>query len=55
MLKLVVEGYNNHEISDEVNLAVQTVKNYLSTIYDKIHSHSRTEAIKIAREYLEYL
>jgi DNA-binding NarL/FixJ family response regulator len=55
MLRLVVEGCNNQEISDQVNLAVQTVKNYLSRIYDTIETHSRTEAIKVARQYVEYL
>lgn len=55
VMRLVIEGYNNQEISEEVNLAVQTVKNYLSSIYDKLEAHNRIEAIKIARKYIDLL
>lgn len=55
ILRLVVEGYDNLEISEQVHLAGQTVKNYLSRIYDKIDAHGRLEAIKKARSFLNYL
>lgn len=55
MLRLVVEGYDNQEIAEEVNLAVQTVRNYLSEMYSKLEVHGRMEVIKKARKYLSYL
>ncbi len=55
MLRMVVEGYNNQEIAENVNLANQTVRNYLSEIYGKLDVRGRMEAIKAAWKYIKYL
>lgn len=55
ILRLIVEGYDNHEIAAEVNLAPQTVKNYSSGIYGKMGVHARTDAIREARSLIKYL
>lgn len=55
ILRLVVEGFNNEEIAEAVNLAVQTVKNYLSNIYAQVNAANRIALIKTARHYLNYL
>lgn len=50
LLTLVAKGWDNARIAAELGLAEQTVRNYTSTIYDKLGVHSRAEAIVWARE-----
>lgn len=55
ILRLIVEGHENHEIAERVYLAPQTVKNYISKLYTKGEVDSRPHLIKISRQYLGYL
>lgn len=50
VLEYLARGTNNEQIAKELSLAVQTVRNYISTIYDKLGVHARGEAIVWARE-----
>lgn len=50
VLQLVARGSSNEQIARELGIAVQTVRNYISNIYDKIGVHSRAEAVVWARE-----
>lgn len=50
LLTLVAKGWDNARIAEELGLAEQTVRNYTSTIYEKLEVHSRAEAIVWARE-----
>ncbi len=50
LLVLVAKGWDNARIAKELNLAEQTVRNYTSTLYEKLQVHSRAEAIVWARE-----
>ncbi|MDO5717616.1 MAG: response regulator transcription factor [Tissierellia bacterium] len=43
ILKLVAEGYNNKEISEELYLSEGTVRNYISTILEKLELRDRTQ------------
>ena len=43
VLRLLYMGKENKEIADELNLAVQTVKNHVGTIFRKLGIHSRSE------------
>ena len=52
VLKLIVNGLNNKEISDELFIAEQTVKNHVSLIYSKIGTHDRMQTIRTARDFL---
>jgi DNA-binding NarL/FixJ family response regulator len=44
LLDFLSEGLSNKEIADRMSLSVETVRDYLKRIYDKLHVRSRTEA-----------
>jgi len=50
VLERLARGLNNEQIAEELGIATQTVRNYISTIYDKLGVNSRAEAIVWARE-----
>ncbi len=54
ILRCIMEGYENIHIAEEMYLAEQTVKNYISIIYSKMNVNSRTQAIKKAYNYRSY-
>ena len=45
VLDLLTKGYGNKEIADRLGLSVETIRSYLKNIYDKMHVHSRAEAV----------
>jgi DNA-binding NarL/FixJ family response regulator len=45
ILQLLCGGYANKEIADRLHLSIETVRDYLKSIYDKLHVRSRTEAV----------
>jgi DNA-binding NarL/FixJ family response regulator len=50
VLGRVAQGAGNEQIARELGIATQTVRNYISTLYDKLGVRSRAEAIVWARE-----
>lgn len=52
MLRLIADGRNNRQIAQELFLAEQTVKNYVSQIYAKLGVHNRIHLMKVAGEGL---
>jgi two-component system response regulator DegU len=50
VLRLLGDGLSNREIGQRLALAEGTVKNYVSTILDKLHAANRTHAARLARE-----
>ena len=48
ILNLVVQGYNNPEIAQRLHLAPGTVRNYVSTILQKLGVSDRTQAAVVA-------
>ena len=48
ILKLIANGYSNHEIAIELNLSKGTVANYLSGIFLKLQVSDRTQAAILA-------
>jgi two-component system response regulator DesR len=50
VLELVADGKNTKEIADELRLKAGTVRNYISTILDKLEVKNRIEAIARSRE-----
>jgi DNA-binding NarL/FixJ family response regulator len=45
ILDLLVKGYRYKEIADALTISFETVRSHLKNIYDKLHVHSRTEAV----------
>lgn len=45
VLELFAKGFVNKEVADKLNISYQTVKGYTKTIYEKLHVHSRSEAL----------
>src|SRR5918994_1206799 len=47
-LKLVAKGMNNRDIRQELFISENTVKNHVRNILEKLHLHSRMEAVVYA-------
>jgi DNA-binding NarL/FixJ family response regulator len=45
VLDLLAKGFVNKEIADKLSLSVETIRSYLKNIYEKMHVHSRAEAV----------
>jgi two-component system, NarL family, response regulator DesR len=50
VLELVADGKNTNEIADELSIKSGTVRNYISTILDKLEVKNRIEAITRSKE-----
>lgn len=48
MLRLLAKGLLYKEIADKMNISVNTVKQHIHNIYEKLHVQNRTEAINKA-------
>lgn len=48
VLRLVARGLTNSEISEELYLSLGTVKNYITTLYDKLEIKGRTRLMTFA-------
>jgi DNA-binding NarL/FixJ family response regulator len=45
LLKLLTEGHQNKTAAAEMGISIHTVSYYLRSIYEKLHVHSRSEAV----------
>ncbi len=45
ILRLLADGYVTKEIADKLGIAFFTAQNHLKNIYEKLHVHSRTQAV----------
>jgi DNA-binding NarL/FixJ family response regulator len=41
----LANGYAYKEIADRMSISIDTVRSYVRTVYEKLHVHSRTEAV----------
>jgi DNA-binding NarL/FixJ family response regulator len=41
----LANGYAYKEIADRMNISIDTVRSYVRSVYEKLHVHSRTEAV----------
>jgi RNA polymerase sigma factor (sigma-70 family) len=45
ILDQLAKGYLYKEIADRLGISLDTVRNHLRKVYEKLHVHSRTEAV----------
>lgn len=45
VLTLLSKGFANKEIADKLSVSYETVRDHLKHVYEKLHVHSRTEAV----------
>lgn len=55
ILALIAQGCNNYDIGSRLAIGEQTVKNYVSSIYDKLSLHDRIQVMREASRYLRFL
>jgi len=48
LLKLLADGYSYQSAGDQLHISVNTVRNYVRSIYEKLHVHSKSEAVSKA-------
>jgi len=45
LLKLLVEGYSYRAAASHLNVSVNTIRDHIRSIYEKLHVHSKSEAV----------
>jgi DNA-binding NarL/FixJ family response regulator len=45
LLKLLAEGYSYQEAADRFGVSINTLRNHIRSIYDKLHVHSKSAAV----------
>jgi LuxR family maltose regulon positive regulatory protein len=50
VLRLVADGFSNHEIADKLIIGLGTVKTHINNIFGKLDVKNRTQAVARARE-----
>jgi DNA-binding NarL/FixJ family response regulator len=45
LLKLLAEGHTYQSAGGELGITINTVRNYIRAIYEKLHVHSKSEAV----------
>lgn len=51
VLSLIGKGFSNEEIANKICLSEHTIRNYISSINDKLETNSRFEAMRLAIEH----
>lgn len=45
LLALLADGHSYQSAADQLHVSVNTVRNYVRSIYDKLHVHTKSEAV----------
>lgn len=48
LLALLAQGYSYQGIANQIHVSINTVRNYIRSVYDKLHVHSKSEAVSKA-------
>jgi DNA-binding NarL/FixJ family response regulator len=51
LLKLLAEGYSYQDAADQFRVSINTLRNHIRSIYDKLHVHSKSAAVSKALRY----
>jgi two-component system, NarL family, response regulator NreC len=51
VLKLIVQGYTNKQVADELGISVRTVEGHRANLTDKLGIRSRVDLLRYAREH----
>ncbi len=51
ILKMIVEGYTNRQIGEQLSISIRTVEGHRANISEKLGLHSRVEFVRYAREH----
>lgn len=51
VLKLIVQGYTNRQIGEELSISVRTAESHRANLSDKLGLHSRVELVRYARAH----
>ena len=51
VLKLIVQGYTNRQIGEELNISFRTAESNRASLSEKLGMHSRVELVRYAREH----
>jgi DNA-binding NarL/FixJ family response regulator len=55
LLRLLAEGHSYQAAADRLGISIDTIRNYIRSVYHKLHVHSRSEAVtKALRARLIY-
>lgn len=51
VLKLIVQGYTNRQIGEELSISVRTAESHRANLSEKLGLHSRVELVRYTREH----
>lgn len=51
LLKLLAEGYSYQDAADQFGVSINTLRNHIRSIYEKLHVHSKSAAVSKALRY----
>jgi two-component system response regulator NreC len=51
VLKLIVQGYTNRQIAEELNISIRTAETHRANLSEKLGLRSRVELVRYAREH----
>ena len=51
VLRLIVQGYTNRQIGEELNISTRTVEGHRANLSEKLGLHSRVELVRYARDH----
>jgi DNA-binding NarL/FixJ family response regulator len=51
VLRLIVQGYTNRQMAEELHISIRTVESHRANLAEKLGLHSRVELVRYARKH----